>query len=139
MFLPGSSPVDWCEENYAFTPLIAEFFNTLSNVFFLIMPPILMHLHKPYVELVGPGLHLVWILIFVIGASSAYFHARLSLLGQLLDEIAILWVIMAGHALWYPKNIMPKILRDREGRKTFTNTVSNQYTYIEVQLKIHFM
>ena len=78
-------------------------------------------------EVHGPGLHIIWILIFVVGASSAYFHATLSLLGQLLDEIAILWAIMAGYALWYPKNIMPKILRDREGRKTFTNTVRNQY------------
>ena len=26
---------------------------------------------------------------------------------QLLDEIAILWVIMAGFALWYPKQAFP--------------------------------
>ena len=120
----GSSPVDWCEENYTFTPMIAEFFNTVSNAIFLVMPPFLMHLHQPYAESIGPGIHIIWLLLIVVGASSAYFHATLSLLGQLLDEIAILWVIMAGFAMWYPRAFMPASLKDKEGRKTFTTTVS---------------
>ena len=66
----------------------------------------------------------MWLLLIVVGASSAYFHATLSLLGQLLDEIAILWVIMAGFAMWYPKGAMPPILRDKEGRNTFISFVS---------------
>lgn len=121
----GSSPVDWCEENYRFTPLIAEFFNTVSNLLFLVMPPFLAHLHKSYACAMGPGIHLIWTLLFVVGASSAYFHATLSLLGQLLDEMAILWVVMAGLALWYPKAAMPQGLKDKKGRKTFIILVSN--------------
>ena len=145
----GSSPVDWCEDNYTFSPLIAEFFNTVSNALFLVMPPFLMHLHKPYADSIGPGIqvwlyihrllpkifsfinffifagiHVIWFLLIVVGASSAYFHATLSLLGQLLDEMAILWVVMAGFAMWYPKPMIPQSLRDKEGRKTFTKLVS---------------
>ena len=104
---------------------LAEFFNTVSNIIFLVMPPFLMHLHQPYAESMGPGIHVIWLLLIVVGASSAYFHATLSLLGQLLDEMAILWVVMAGFAMWYPKAAMPPTLRDKDGRKTFTTFVSN--------------
>ena len=62
--LRGSSPVDWCEENYTFSPLIAEFFNTVSNALFLVMPPFLMHLHKPYAGEYHRELHALLLKIF---------------------------------------------------------------------------
>ena len=121
----GSSPVDWCEENYSYSPIIAEFYNTVSNAIFLVMPPFLMHLHTPYSNSMGPGIQVIWTLLIVVGASSAYFHATLSLLGQLLDELAILWVIMAGFAMWFPKHVMPKALREDRGRRKFVMAVSS--------------
>jgi len=118
----GSSPIDWCEENYTFSPHIAEFINTISNILFFIMPPFLMHLHKDYARHCGQGVHIIWFLLMVVGACSAYFHATLSLLGQLLDELAILWVVAACYWLWYPESALPSRWKHQaDGRRRFSN------------------
>lgn len=114
---PGSSPVDWCEGNYKISNNIAEFVNTFSNVLFVLLPPILIHLFKEYARLVNPGIHVIWVLLIIVGLSSAYFHATLSLIGQLLDELAILWVFMAGFSLFFPQRLFPKYCRGN--RKEF--------------------
>jgi len=118
----GSSPIDWCEENYTFSPHIAEFINTVSNFLFLLMPPFLIHLHRDYARHCGRGIYFVWVLMMIVGVCSAYFHATLSLLGQLLDELAILWVVMACYWLWYPESALPRRWKNQpQGRRKFSN------------------
>ncbi|CAK8697919.1 unnamed protein product [Clavelina lepadiformis] len=74
----------------------------VSNIPFLVLPLIMMSLHKNYSTRVPHCNHvnLVWLLLIGIGIGSIYFHATLSLFGQFIDEIGILWVCCAVMCVW---------------------------------------
>lgn len=51
------------------------------------------------------------------GLFSIYFHMTLSFLGQLLDEISILWLLASGYSVWMPRCYFPTFLgENRWGR-----------------------
>lgn len=110
----GSSPVDWCEPNYEKSSEIAEFYNTISNIIYLLGPPVLVYLHADYAKWISSAIYVVWWFYIIIGLASAYFHATLSLLGQLLDELAILWTYMMVVAAFCPRRYRFEPFKDRQ-------------------------
>lgn len=110
MFEWHSSSVDWCEANYAVTPYVAEFYNTISNLVFLIGPPLAVWYNLNVYKVYGYHQFYAFILLFVIGTGSIYFHATLSFAGQILDELCILWIITYGSAMYIPKERYPTFI-----------------------------
>ena len=78
---------------------------------FFVCPPLMWALFKEYAERVNPLINLMWSLLMLVGACSIYFHSTLSLVGQLLDEVAILWALSLGTGLWFPRRYYPRIVK----------------------------
>ena len=85
-----SSPVDWCETNYEVTPYVAEFWNTLSSGALCVAAMIAGIKTRSFRKKENGWIF--WnISFFCIGLGSMYFHASLSVMGQVLDEMPIIW------------------------------------------------
>ncbi|XP_066201241.1 alkaline ceramidase 1 isoform X2 [Saccopteryx leptura] len=110
IFAYQSSEVDWCESNFQHSELVAEFYNTFSNVPFFIFGPLMMFLMHPYAQKRSPCVYVICVLFMIIGLFSVYFHMTLSFLGQLLDEISILWMLAGGYGVWLPRCYFPAFL-----------------------------
>uniref|UniRef100_A0A8D1V0V7 Alkaline ceramidase n=4 Tax=Sus scrofa TaxID=9823 RepID=A0A8D1V0V7_PIG len=110
IFAYQSSEVDWCESNFQHSELVAEFYNTFSNVTFFIFGPLMMFLMHPYAQKRSRYVYVVCTLFMIIGLFSMYFHMTLSFLGQMLDEIAILWLLASGYSIWMPRCYFPAFL-----------------------------
>jgi len=102
LFWPRTATLDWCEENYVIDGNIAEFFNTVSNLPFVVLPPLLMYLFRDYSHYVTEDINYIWLMLLIVGVGSGYFHATLSFAGQMLDELAIFYVILAALSVSLP-------------------------------------
>ncbi|XP_053211615.1 alkaline ceramidase 3-like [Panonychus citri] len=93
---PITSTIDWCETNYEMSYYIAEFWNTLSNLTF-ILPPLIAFAHLRRYEIdflfLSPLLYLSF-----VGLGSAAFHMTLKYEMQLWDEMTMIWeALLVGY------------------------------------------
>ncbi|NXE69821.1 ACER1 ceramidase, partial [Calcarius ornatus] len=113
IFSYQSAEVDWCESNFVRSAVIAEYYNTVRMVglqewwVFRNSPQAppraggrmeLCHLKVP---------------LLLAGLFSMYFHMTLSYVGQLLDELSILWTLAVAYSFWYPQAYFPKCIKTR--------------------------
>uniref|UniRef100_A0A7M4ER51 Alkaline ceramidase n=2 Tax=Crocodylus porosus TaxID=8502 RepID=A0A7M4ER51_CROPO len=108
-----SAEVDWCEGNFEHSRSIAEYYNTISNVSFFIISPVLLHLNKQYVQEHRKPVYYLSAMLLSIGIFSVYFHTTLSYVGQLLDELSILWTLAVTYTFWLPTSRFPKFIKNR--------------------------
>ena len=83
-----TSTIDWCEQNYAVTPYVAEFFNTVSSLAMVLA------------GVLGAGrrstdgqVRIAFALLMLVGLGSIAFHATLRRQLQMLDELPMLYLV----------------------------------------------
>ncbi|CAH0518908.1 unnamed protein product [Peronospora belbahrii] len=90
---PPTSTIDWCESNYTYNYYIAEFWNTVSNLLFVLLG--LYGLYRSIKMGFEPRFHLQFIGVMVTGFGSAMFHGTLQHVYQQCDETPMVWSILA--------------------------------------------
>lgn len=86
----------WCEEKYAYSARIAEFFNATTNIPFISIG--LYYMLQAQSLKLGRRYMLCYAFLCLIGIGSFLFHATLRKEAQLLDELPMM--LMAGQAIW---------------------------------------
>ncbi len=106
-----TSSVDWCEENYRYSPYICELFNTLSSFALVLAGGLGWWLHRRLLE---ARFRVALLALGVVGLGSVAFHATLRFELQMLDELPMLWLALVmlyalledrparRYGLWFP-------------------------------------
>ena len=82
---------DWCEPNYAKSPYIAEFWNTISNLMYILFAFNLL-IHKERFNKINKlkqfkSVNLIIYSMLILGLSSGAFHATLKYWPQFMDRL----------------------------------------------------
>ena len=83
-----TATIDWCEQNYAVTPFIAEFWNTLSSLTMVVAGLIGLSTRRFSREI-----RLAFALLVLVGLGSIAFHGTLRFELQMLDELPMLYLV----------------------------------------------
>ncbi len=83
-----TASIDWCEQNYAVTPWVAEFWNTLSSLAMVIAGLLGVSTRRFAAEI-----RFAFALLLVVGLGSIAFHGTLRFELQMLDELPMLYLV----------------------------------------------
>ena len=82
----------------------------ISNAPMIIFPIVWLIKCEKYWKTMSRDILAFSVIFIVVGICSAYFHATLSMMGQLLDDWSILCGEATGVALWTPERYIPAFL-----------------------------
>jgi dihydroceramidase len=90
----------WCEPDYYYHTYIAEFWNTISNVILLFLSLYGIYWHYKLHKQIQKS----YIICILIALGSAWYHATMSRIGQLADELPmlILCTMISNHFIKWP-------------------------------------
>ncbi len=83
-----TASIDWCEQNYAVTRWVAEFWNTLSSVA-MVAAGVLGVATSRFAR----EIRVAFALLVVVGLGSIAFHGTLRFELQMLDELPMLYLV----------------------------------------------
>ncbi|CAF1226107.1 unnamed protein product [Didymodactylos carnosus] len=112
---PSTSTIDWCERNYAVTQYIAEFWNCISSFSMCILAGLL--LVRGLYNRIENRFLLSSLCFGLVGFGSAYFHGTLTHLGQMTDELPMVYSMIIW---WFILFRMDK-LEHLKSKKTVIN------------------
>eukprot|EP01084_Bolivina_argentea_P314782 545252_1 len=103
---------DWCENNYAVTYYVAEFWNTTSNIFYYIVFLNIFYYKRKYSKYLSFNYSLLVYSILIVGIFSTLFHGTLLYWPQQFDRIFCLYpLIGASQALLdFKRNVISFML-----------------------------
>ncbi len=98
---PPSANIDWCEDNYVATTMIAEFWNSFSS-FALVSAGFVAYLRelKQYTEQPSLSFAYAYIATTFVGIGSFLFHATLLWSMQIMDELPMVYAALGFMVLF---------------------------------------
>lgn len=95
-----TATIDWCEVNYELSYYIAEFWNTVSNLAF-ILPQLNQFIHLSKYKTVESEFNRAFLSLALVGLGSFCFHMTLARPMQMFDETSMILVSLHGFYLLY--------------------------------------